>query len=166
MPKQDQGINPLRYQVIPRTLVFITRGNHVLLLKGSPNKRIWANRYNGLGGHIERGEDVLSAAKREVREESGLGVDDLLLCGTVMVDAGDAIGICIFVYKGEYRGGEVFESGEGKLMWLQYPDCLQQDLVEDLPTLLPIVFDFKKGDAPFSAKYEYDSSERLVIRFG
>ena len=58
MPKQDQGIDVSlkrqRFTVIPRTLVFITRGDHVLLLRGSAQKRIWANKYNGIGGHIER----------------------------------------------------------------------------------------------------------------
>ena len=60
MPKQDQGIDVSlkrqRYAVIPRTLVFITRADCVLLLRGSAQKRIWANKYNGIGGHIERDE--------------------------------------------------------------------------------------------------------------
>ena len=48
-----------RYHVIPRTLIFVTSRNpltgagEVLLLKGAPDKRLWANRYNGLGGHVE-----------------------------------------------------------------------------------------------------------------
>ena len=52
MPKSDQGIDVSlkhqRYTVIPRTLVFITRSDCVLLLRGSPQKRIWANQYNGI----------------------------------------------------------------------------------------------------------------------
>ena len=51
--------------LIPRTLIFLTCRDLVLLLKGAPHKRLWANRYNGIGGHIERGEDVLTAAQRD-----------------------------------------------------------------------------------------------------
>ncbi|HLB48576.1 MAG TPA: NUDIX domain-containing protein, partial [Anaerolineales bacterium] len=65
MPATDQGIRPERYQLIPRVLIFITHGREVLLLKGAPTKRIWASKYNGVGGHVERGEDFISAARRE-----------------------------------------------------------------------------------------------------
>ena len=65
MLQSDQGITNDRYTIIPRTAIFLRRGDLVLLLKGAPTKRLWANKYNGLGGHVESGEDLLSAAKRE-----------------------------------------------------------------------------------------------------
>ena len=105
MPKDEQGITSDRFMVIPRTLIFITRGDEVLLLKGSPGKRLWANRYNGVGGHVERGEDILSAARRELVEETGLVVNDLWLWGVIMIDVGDRIGFTLFFYKGEWNGG-------------------------------------------------------------
>ena len=75
MPASDQGIRRDRYMLIPRTLIFLRRGESVLLIRGAPNKPLWANKYNGVGGHIERGEDALSAARRELREETGLTAD-------------------------------------------------------------------------------------------
>jgi 8-oxo-dGTP diphosphatase len=60
--------------VIPRSLIFVTRPGKVLLIKGHPRKRLWANRYNGIGGHIEYGEDLVKAAERELLEESGLSM--------------------------------------------------------------------------------------------
>ena len=60
MPNSDQGLHTSkRYHFIPRVLILLTMGDKILLLKGAPDKRIWPNLYNGLGGHVERGETVL-----------------------------------------------------------------------------------------------------------
>lgn len=165
MPKSEQGSVQGRYQVIPRTLIFITRGEDVLLLKGAPTKRLWANRYNGIGGHIERGEDVLSAARRELAEEAGIEGVSLYLTGTVMVDVQPEAGIAIYVYKGEFKGGEVVPSGEGELHWVHQAEIKNYPLVDDLFTLLPQVLQMKAGDAPFSARYWYDKQDRMQITF-
>ncbi len=119
MPKSDQGIDVSlkrqRYTVIPRTLVFITRGDHVLLLRGSPQKRIWANKYNGIGGHIERDEDIYSAAQREVREETGLEVEDLRLVGLINIDGDQPTGIMLFVFTA--NPDRVIRSRRKKARW-------------------------------------------------
>src|SRR6188768_291573 len=104
MPLSDQGISRDRYTVIPRTAIYLRRGDSYLLLKGAPTKRLWANKYNGIGGHVERGENIFTSAKRELLEETGLTAD-LWLCGTVIVDAGET-GICLFLFTGECLEGE------------------------------------------------------------
>lgn len=166
MPKKDQGTLSGRYQVIPRTLIFITHGDKVLLLKGSPHKRLWSNKYNGIGGHIERGEDVLTSARRELKEEAGIEVDHLFICGVIIIDASDNAGISIFVLKGKYQGGDLIPSEEGQLEWID-PSCPEElPLLEDLKTLLPRVLETGDGAFPFSAHYRYDDADQLVITFG
>jgi 8-oxo-dGTP diphosphatase len=165
MPKSEQGVTFDRYAIIPRTLIFITRGEEVLLLRGAAHKRLWANRYNGVGGHIERGEDALSAAQRELVEETGLEESKLRLVGTVFIDAGVERGIGLFVFRGEYAGGALHESDEGNLEWVQTSQLGELELVEDLKALLPLILSMRPSDPPFSALYYYDASDQMQIRF-
>jgi 8-oxo-dGTP diphosphatase len=166
MPKEDQGVSKDRYMLIPRVLVFIFNGDRVLLIKGAAHKRIWANRYNGVGGHVERSEDILSAARRETFEETGLDMPELELCGMVNIDTGEDIGIGVFVFRGKYAGGELVESREGKVEWISLEETNGLPLVEDLPFLLQNVSQHSKNRCPFSAHYSYDHSGHLVIRLG
>jgi len=166
MPKSDQGITLDRYLIIPRTLIFITRGDHLLLIKGAPTKRLWANQYNGIGGHIDQGEETLTAARRELEEETGIIPDDLWLCGTITVDTGQSPGIGIFVFRGESATGTVRESDEGSIEWLPIDEIERYPLVEDLFTIIPKVLSLIKTDPPFSALYAYDTEDRLNIIFG
>src|SRR4030067_969706 len=105
MPVTKQGVNLDRYMLVPRTLVILTRDENVLLHKGADDKRLWAGLYNGIGGHVERGEDIRSAAKRELFEETGITQVDLWLCGIVTVDTQINPGVCIFIYKGIFPSG-------------------------------------------------------------
>jgi 8-oxo-dGTP diphosphatase len=136
MGQAEQGVNSgrKRYQAIPRVLVFIRRDDDVLLLKGAANKRIWANLYNGVGGHIEPGEDVLTAARREAYEETGLHLAALQLTAVVNINAGDPdTGILMFVFTGWSETRAVQPSVEGELHWAPVTAVGQLPLVEDLP---------------------------------
>lgn len=166
MPVSNQGVSSDRYLLIPRTLTFLTRGESVLLLKGAPNKRLWPNQYNGVGGHVEAGEDILSSAKRELLEETGLVPDTLWLCGTVTVDTQQSIGIGIYVYQGTCSAGEPHPSPEGNLEWVPFEQCSSLPLVEDLEILLPKVLSHSREHPPFSAHYYYDSAGKIQVRFG
>ena len=150
---------------IPRTLIFLTRGDSVLLLKGAATKRIWANKYNGVGGHVERGEDVLSSAKRELDEETGLSAN-LRLVGTLLVDVEPATGICVYVFTGECLDGEPRSSEEGRLEWLPFDELDNFPLVEDVAMLLERIRSMGVGEPPFSARSFYDEDEKLIVCFG
>ena len=123
-------------------------------------------KYNGVGGHLERGEDVAACMVREIREETGLAVTAMRLRGTVAwADFGprkeDWLGF-VFLIDG-FTGVPKAENEEGTLAWWPL------DSLGDLPMwkgdrhFLPLVFD---GDErPFHGYMRYEGDEPLDWSF-
>jgi 8-oxo-dGTP diphosphatase len=162
-----------RYQVVPRTLIFVTSENpengetDILLLRGAPDKRLWANRFNGLGGHVEAGEDVLAAAQRELREEACLVPDVLELRGVINVNtvsAGDEPrpGVLIFVFRARSELRTVSASTEGLPQWIPVTELSKYPLVDDLVEVIPRAL----SDGPiFFGHYAPQADGMLLYRF-
>jgi 8-oxo-dGTP diphosphatase len=168
MGRDNQGVNQShgRYQVIPRVLCFVMYGDEVLLLRGGPRKRLWAGLYNGVGGHVEPGEDIYTAVLREVKEETGLDAGNVRLSGVVHVDVDDPIrGVLFFVFTAIAAGKQVVQTSAGTLEWLHVRALPLAQMVEDLPVILPLVLAMGPADPPFFAMYMYDADDRLVISF-
>lgn len=166
MGAAEQGAGGGRWEVSPRTLIFVTNSGDVLLMKRGPHKRIFPNKYNGLGGHVERGEDVYSAAAREVYEESGLRVNELRLRGVHHIDAGAGSGVMVFVFTATCDSHDVIDCEEGTLEWVNKSRIAALDLVEDLPEILPRVLAMPPDAPPYSAHVSYDQSDIIRIRYG
>lgn len=167
MGAHDQGADAVagRWLTIPRTLCFVTHGDDVLLLKRGPERRVFPNKYNGVGGHIERYEDALSGAIREIKEETGLDVETPLFCGVSHVDAGESTGIILLVFRAEAVSRDFIDSNEGTLEWVPQVDALDYDLVEDLPAILPRILAYSAGDPPVFLHLSYDAEDVLQLRF-
>lgn len=167
MGASEQGSSQIkgRWLVVPRTLCFILNGDDVLLMKRASHKRIFPNRYNGVGGHIERNEDPLSSAYREIREETGLEVRDLHLRAVYNVDAGDEVGIGVLIFTAISDQRTTTESDEGTLHWIPRVEVLNYDLVEDIPLILPRILAMRPHDPPLFVHLSYDVSDRIQLRF-
>ncbi len=118
---------------------------HVLLIHR--NKRpddIHYGKYVGLGGRLERDEDVLTGVKREIKEESGLLAERLALRGTILwpgfgKGGQDWFG---FVFRVDGFSGESHEgNAEGTLEWVQLRDIHTVPMWRSDHEWLPMVFD-------------------------
>jgi 8-oxo-dGTP diphosphatase len=152
---------------IARTLVFIQRNGELLLLKGAPHKRLWANLYNGIGGHVEQGESIRDAALREIKEEVGLtNIRSLALRAVISIDTPASPGILIFVFTAQTNDHQVIGSAEGNPEWVDWTSLPPDSMVADLPELLPRVLYRKPEAPPLLAHYRYDTQGSLITDFG
>ncbi len=101
-------------------------------------------KYNGLGGKLDPGEDVVSCIRREIHEESGLECDELLLRGTVSwpgfgKHGEDWFGFIFRVDR--YHGEPLAGNAEGDLVWVEVERVLELPLWEGDRHFLPLVFE-------------------------
>jgi 8-oxo-dGTP diphosphatase len=168
MGTKEQGANHVtgRWLTIPRTLCFVTNGSDVLMMKRGPNTRIFPNRYNGVGGHLERDEDPLTGIRREVLEETGLTVRDIRLRAIYNVDAGEEAGILVFGFTAVSDSRDFQANDEGALHWIPQDQVLALDLVEDLPEMLPRMLEMPPDAPPLFVHLSYDEHDQIQLRFG
>ena len=165
MPLSEQGVNVDRYMFIPRTLVFVFNQDRVLLIKGAPTKRLWSNKFNGLGGHVEADESVYAAAQREIFEEAGITDVQLTLVGLISISTGQNPGIMLFVYSGQTENTNILPGIEGPLQWVKITEFQSLPLVEDLYELLPRVLSYKPEKGFLYGQYNYTQEGMLITTF-
>ena len=119
-------------------------------------------KYNGLGGKLDRGEDVVSGLRREIREEAGLECEKLALRGTISwpgfgKQGEDWFGF-IFRIDG-WSGRPHTANAEGTLEWVERTRLLQLPLWEGDRHFLPLVFE--QNDRQFHGVMPYRDGRLL-----
>jgi 8-oxo-dGTP diphosphatase len=120
-------------------------GRQVLLVhRNKRSEDAHFGKYNGLGGKLERGEDVVAGMRREVREEAGLECESLTLRGTISwpgfgKQGEDWFG---FIFRiDRWSGVPKKENPEGTLEWVDLDRVMQLPLWEGDRYFLPRVFE-------------------------
>ena len=134
------------YTPILATLGYILSpdGRRVLLIHR--NRRpddAHLGKYNGLGGKLHAGEDVVACLRREVREEAGLECVELRLRGTVSwpgfgKHGEDWFGFLFRIDR--FSGQPRADNAEGTLEWVGLDRLSGLPLWEGDRFFLPLVF--------------------------
>lgn len=113
-------------------------------------------KFNGLGGKLEPGEDVVACMTREIAEEAGITVTSLRLRGTVSWPGfsaqGDEFGF-IFVIDG-WEGEVKASNEEGPLSWHRIDQLADLPMWDGDRHFLPLVFDEAVGQFHGVLPYE------------
>lgn len=137
----------MSYTPILATLgyVFSPDGKRVLMIhrNARPDDAHYG-KYNGLGGKLDRGEDVVAGLRREVREEAGIECEELHLAGTISwpgfgKHGEDWFGFIFRVTR--FTGTPLRANPEGMLEWVEVERIASLPLWEGDRHFLPMVFD-------------------------
>jgi len=135
------------------TLLYVMKDDHTLMIYRNKKKNDYhKGKWNGLGGKFEMGESPEDCAIRELKEESGLLAENLIMKGHItfpMFDEKDDWYVFVFVIN-KFSGDQI-ESNEGKLEWIPNEKLSELNLWDGDKIFLPWLFQEKF----FSAKFSY-----------
>lgn len=115
-------------------LCLVYRDDEILLQNRI--KKDWQG-YTLPGGHIEKGESITEAVKREMKEETGLDIYEPKLCGVKQFPIDDGRYI-VFLYKTDKFSGELISSDEGKMEWVKRSEIAKIETVSDFELMLRV----------------------------
>lgn len=142
------------------TLCYVTeRGRTLMLHRNKRPGDIHAGKWNGLGGKFEAGESPEDCVIREVKEESGLEIQNPRLHGLLTFANFKGNDWYVFVFTAERFTGELLtDIPEGDLAWIPNDEILTSlPLWDSDHVFLP----WLRGGHFFSAKFNYEG-ERYV----
>ncbi|MDO8557857.1 MAG: 8-oxo-dGTP diphosphatase [bacterium] len=131
------------------TLCIIHTDTHVLL--GMKKRGFGAGRWNGFGGKVQEGEDVETAAEREVREEAYIAPTNLKKRGILFFEFENNPGevLEIHVFNASVFKGEPAESEEMKPQWFLKSEIPFSQMWPDDIYWLPLVLEGKSVEGKF-----------------
>lgn len=136
-------------------MCMICDGNGNVLVQNKTNTPTWSG-WNFPGGHVEKGEYVTPSVIREMKEETGLTIENPKLCGIKEFHkASDGKRYIVFLYVATRFSGELKSCDEGEVFWYPLSQLsLSDKLIDGFGEMLSVftsdetseVFYQRKGD--------------------
>lgn len=120
-------------------MCMICDGKGNVLVQNKRNHPTW-HGWNFPGGHVEKGEFVTPSVIREMKEETGLTIENPKLCGIkefYSIKSGKRY--IVFLYAANQFSGELRSSAEGEVFWYPLSELhLSKDLIDGFEEMLPV----------------------------
>ena len=131
---------PERHRAKLTTLMFV-RHNRQVLLQQHPVGSRFSGQWNGVGGHVEAGEDVCQAARREVREEAGIEVRAPRLRFVLHERDRSDEATLVFWFVAEWLSGALRPERGRVLRWVPNLEIEKLPLLLDIRAVWPRLFE-------------------------
>ncbi|ARU62301.1 hypothetical protein CBW65_15845 [Tumebacillus avium] len=117
----------------PMNLAFLFHDDEVLMIHRGAHKKIWPNKWSGVGGNVEPHEyqDLQGSVLREIYEETGISsgqIEDLTLRYMILRQRDDELRQ-LYVYFGRTATKEITQTDEGHLKWISRDEWFELDLI-------------------------------------
>ena len=123
-------------QAIFVNMCMVTDGSKVLVI--DRKKKDWPG-ITFPGGHIEKNESFVESVIREVYEETGLTIQDPVLCGTKQFQEDDDTRYVVLFYKATRFSGSLTSSSEGDVFWIERKDLTHYPLALDMEAMVQVM---------------------------
>ena len=121
--------------------------NMVMIYDGKNNVLVErrVKGWNGLvfpGGHLKEKETATESAIREIKEETGLTISKLKLCGIKQWFHPDEGRNVCFLFKTHVYSGEIVSSSEGEIFWMPLDKLIEsKDVASGFDVMLKVFLD-------------------------
>jgi 8-oxo-dGTP diphosphatase len=90
------------------------------------------------GGHVEPGESFVESVIREVFEETGLTIEDPVLCGIKQFPTKNGERYVVLFYRADRFSGALRSSDEGPVFWVSRQSLPSCPIAEDFMDMVRV----------------------------
>lgn len=137
-------------------MIYDNNGNILVINRKNPD---WPG-VTFPGGHVEKGESFVESVVREVKEETGLDIDNPQLCGSKQFQDKEDNRYVVLFYKTNRFSGQLKSSDEGEVFWIPRSELQNYNLSVDFMDMVKI---FESDEFSEFYYYKEDDTWRFKI---